>query len=609
MNSHPHPRSGFRHDRRRGSVLIVALIFALGIAISLGSFLQLANNATKLSYRTHYLGVAMNVAETGLEQAMWEINNAAGTWTGWTSPSAAGAHRNTYDLGKVEGGATAVVKVYAQEKTGAAPAWIVARAIITPPNAAAPIEKWVKVTLQKRTRGAIGGLGRDGIVSNGNQVVMGSWNSDPDNDPATPPIPYSDAVANDEMSLATTALDATLSSGNADINGSAAVGAKSTDAIQVGPNGYIGPFGTPNGTKDPDSISPNFSADLPVLAAPSGKTYTNIGTVAAALSLPRSGDTPNADGIYYYEVSEINLNGDALSIAAGSQVVINVTKSVGDAVSLSGNGGAIIVQANLVTDAGTGATTYSTGKLELYTPGDITVSGQGTIQNEVSTQVYYPATTTITNTTTATTISNVQTLYGQGKYGKGKSNETIIGWSYSQSATITSTTGSTTTTQTIAARTYQALKEAGFTAAPTAGTTTTTTSSSSTTPASTVDSGSYVGQANNLRIYGTRTDEVARTDDEDDSNDNAQKIKISGNGSLSAVVDAPNADIEAKGGGTSGFMYGSLIGKSLKFTGNDCFYYDESLALTDPGSRLGIEDWTEMVSYADRKDYKDYMDF
>lgn len=584
------PRSRFTPDRRRrGSVLIVALLFAAVIAISLGSYLRLATSATKLSYRTHYQGVAMNIAETGLEHAMWEMNRGASAWSDWTAAGSAGAYRRSFDLGTVEGGAKAEVKVYARDRNSGGPAWIVARSIVTPPQGT-PIEKWVRVTLQKRSRSAVGGLGRDGIVANGNQVVMGSWNSDPDRDPATPPIPYSEAVANDEMALATTNFDATLSAGNADINGKAAVGADEENldrAIQVGPQGYIGPFGTPAGTKDANSVSANFSADLPIPEPPPGKTYTSLGTVSSATTLPGPGHTPDADGVYYYSANEISLNGSALTISPGAEVVLHVTKSAGTSISLGGNGGAVTVSGSLVTNTLTGDTTYTTGKLKIYTAGDISVTGQAGMTNSIATQTYNPQTSS-----TTTTISNVQPVYG-----KGQQKNTVIGWTYTQSVTAKTTVAGNTTTKTTT-NNYKVLIDSGVTTAPVAGTTGPVVSDGGTI----VNTGSYVGQPDNLRIYGTRTND-------DVSTYGAQSIKIAGNGSLSAVVDAPNANISAKGGGNSGFVYGSLIGKSLTFTGNDCFYFDESLIASDADARLGIEDWDEMVSYADRNTYAAYMNF
>ncbi len=600
MNLHPRSRLVRASDPRRGSVLIVALLFSLGLAISIGSFLQLTTTASKLSYRTHNLGVAMNLAETGLEQAMWEMNSASATWSGWDTPSGATtARRRTFNLGTVEGGATAQVKVYAQDKVGTAAAYIIARAIVTPPSGS-PLEKWVKVTLNKRSSLKIGGLGKDGIRANGNNVVMGSWNSDPDGDPSTPPITFSASVVDDNMSLATTAIDSTLNSGNADINGKAAVGASTTSAINVGSQGYIGPFGTPNGTKDPNSISANFSADIPVEEAPSG-TYTSLGTVNSSLTLPRGGDTPNADGIYYYTANEINLTGSVLAVSAGYEVVLNVPNS-GNAVSIGGNGGALQVNASLVTNTATGAQTYTTGKLKLYTDGNLSITGQGSATNVITTQTYTPPTTVTTNTTTTTTVSNVTPVYG-----KGAQRTTVIGWNYNQAITNVVAQG-TTTTSNSSSSTFQILKASGGTQ-PTANTSSNTVTTTSTTPASYTDTGTHVGQANNLHIYGTRSNEDANTDDADKTNDSAQTFKVSGNGSLSAVVYAPNADIEAKGGGNSGFVYGSLIGKSLLFTGNDCFYYDESLGAGDTGGRLGIEDWDEMVGYVDRTAYSSLMTF
>lgn len=573
---HPHPE--------RGSALIVALVFAAVIAISIGSFLQISTSASRLSYRTHHLGVAMNIAETGLEQAMWEMNRPAG-WEGWETPPSgpANARRRTFDLGSVEGGATAVVKVYAQEKSGSNQAYVVARAIVSPPQGA-PIEKWVKVTLDKKSALGIGGLGRRGITGHGNNVEMGSWNSDPDKDPSTPPIPFSEAVMRDKMSLATTSFDSSLQGGNADIYGKAAVGAASTDAIHVGEQGLLGPFGTQMGVKDPNSISANFSADLPIIDAPSAN-YIGLGTITAAKTLPETGHMPNDDGIYYYEATEINMNGAALTIKPGYEVVMKLTKPTGNTITLGGNGEAIQVSSTLVTNTTTGATTYTSSKLQIYTSGDVSITGKGTATNVVTTQDYSDS-----SSTTTTAISNVQPVKG-----KGKEKDTIIGWTYTQASTTATTINGTTTTKS-STNNYKVLIEAGATQ-PEAGTTTTTNAAGTYR-----DTGSYVGQPINLQIYGTRSDA-------DIKDYGTQSFKISGNGSLSAVVYAPNADIEAKGGGNSGFVYGSLIGNRLKFTGNDCFYYDESLSDSDEGSRLGIEDWDEMVSYVDRSKYAPLMNF
>lgn len=379
----------------RGSVLLVSLLFGAIIALSLGSFLQLATTSSRFAYRTYYAGVAMNLAECGLEQGMWSINRARtdtdAAWSDWTVDDSTHSAQRTFDYGILEGGANAVVKVYTRERDGTRPAMIVSRAIITTPNSP-PVEKWVRVTLRKRSRYDTGAVGKDGVTFNGNNTGAASWNSDPDKDPNTPYIPWSSSVNNDSASVATTTVTSTAEVKNADINGKVAVGSSSTDAINVGAQGYVGPFGTPAGTKDPDSISTDFTADLEDISAPTiaqtatGQVsipYNPLGSVTNDLTLPKNPSTDlsvvDANGVqtYYYEATEIKLTGKALTITEGYNVVIHVP-NYNTAVSVGGGDGAINV--NTKIDDSTGAITAAS--LHLYTPGTISIAGKG-VGNEV----------------------------------------------------------------------------------------------------------------------------------------------------------------------------------------------------------------------------------
>ncbi|HEX2852099.1 MAG TPA: hypothetical protein VHO24_02590 [Opitutaceae bacterium] len=82
-----------RRQPTRGSVLITSLIFALIIAITLVSYLKLATQSLKLSHRTFFADAADNLAEVGLEEAVWSFNQLgastsstaiAAAWSGWT---------------------------------------------------------------------------------------------------------------------------------------------------------------------------------------------------------------------------------------------------------------------------------------------------------------------------------------------------------------------------------------------------------------------------------------------------------------------------------------------------------------------------------------------
>ena len=76
------------HHPQRGSVLITVLILAAIVAISLTSYLSLTTTAARLSNRTYLGNVCMNLAETGLEQAVWSFNQDTSgittAWDGWT---------------------------------------------------------------------------------------------------------------------------------------------------------------------------------------------------------------------------------------------------------------------------------------------------------------------------------------------------------------------------------------------------------------------------------------------------------------------------------------------------------------------------------------------
>jgi hypothetical protein len=55
-------------------------------------------------------------------------------------------------------------------------------------------------------------------------------------------------------------------------------------------------------------------------------------------------------------------------------------------------------------------------------------------------------------------------------------------------------------------------------------------------------------------------------------------LKLNGNGALRAVIYAPNGSLDLNGGGNSGYLVGSYLGKTVTFSGNNPkAVYDESL--------------------------------
>lgn len=361
------------HSSRRGSVLIVAMLFSAGIAVSLVSFIRLATSASQLSYRSFYAGAAMNAAETGLEYGMWSVNkqlagDSSAAWSGWGPSSTATQAQRIFTLGSLSGGATAQVKVYVNRRNLAGEPFIVARSIITP-RSGPPIEKWIKVTLKKRARFASGLVAKDRITFSGNNASVDSWDSDPDRNALTPPVAYSASVRRDNGSVGSILIDnPSIFTNNADIWGTASTGGDNP-TNEVGTNGSI--LGTDSAAKDksrwvkvtvdPDRIATDFTADFDPVVTPSG------GTTIAALTL--SGSPATLTGSLDPNNPRI-INVPSISMSGSSSTVLNITGHValvltattGDALSMVGNSSIRIPDGSSLT---------------LYASANIKIAGNG----------------------------------------------------------------------------------------------------------------------------------------------------------------------------------------------------------------------------------------
>lgn len=361
-----HPSRSRLPQSQRGSLLIVALILSAIIGISLASYLQLGRNSLTVANRALYNNAAMNLAENGLEEAMYSINrliaDSTYSWTGdgWTAVGTT-AMRREWTGTTFDQNATGRVRVYVYNYDGSAAPRIVARSTVTLGGAAsAPIEKWVEVQLRRTSKFANGLVAKETINFNGSPQID-SWNSDPDNNPATAPVAYSVATRNDAGSVGSISVgvNAVLVD-NADIWGYVGTGGAPP---QVGATGTIGPFGTAAGTTVASHVTTDFSASFDNVSAPTA-TYTSVGAIGTTTTLPD--DFPAAtlqpDGKYYIECTSMAGNNKTFTIAAGKKVVLKITGTTGYVLEVKGTGSLNI---------GSGAT------LEVYTAGNINITGNG----------------------------------------------------------------------------------------------------------------------------------------------------------------------------------------------------------------------------------------
>ncbi|WP_324726022.1 DUF7305 domain-containing protein [Actomonas aquatica] len=463
-------------SRRRGSLLVVAMLLLAAIGVSLASYLNIGQTNLRISNRAFYANAAINLAETGLEQAMWSINKAVdgapNAWNGW-SADANNAWRNFTGF-DFDANSTGNVRVYVRNHTlGIAPV-IVARATITPAQGD-PIEKWIRVSLTKRSLFANGLVAKDTLTFSGGNASVDSYDSRLGVYNASLGAGANNRFPRGSAGSGSVAVNSfTLS--NSDIFGYVSIGTADYSGLDVGPNGVVsGNFAAAAGTIDYSRVTTDFTTNFEDAAAPTTAGYS-IGSINSAFTLPRALDLPAADGKFYYDVTSISLSGPSsriLSIAPGRDVVIRITSASGTGVSVGGNASIQVL---------------GSATLELYAASNISIAGRG--------------------------IANAND------------------------------------------------------------------------PAA-------------FQFWSTRAAGAP----------GSQSVDISGNGQLSAVVYAPNADVSMNGGGVSGSVYGAVVSNTITINGGSEFHYDEALSDMTSGNPFGIANWTELTTSSARSLYSGILSF
>lgn len=341
----------------RGSAIVAILLIAAVAAVVASYLLSSAINEQKLATRSYYQSAAANLAEAGIEEAMWAANNSYfDTTHGWSDASdgtGAKTHTVLTGLALAQGSGEIYTRV---DSASTSNPIIYALGVVRLPGQPV-VFKQLRVKLDRRSIYANAVVAKGTIVFNGNTVSIdaydsshGNWNS-----------------STNRLDKATVSTNATsnadLSVNNADIYGSVATGGGEP---VVGPNGSIlgatSPSGLPNNI-DPANVRRDFSYNIPDITAPTATV--SLGAVSDNLSLPRSGDTPDASGRYTYSATSLSLNNKTLTVTDKVSLVVS-----GD-VSIGGGSGSIVV------------TNATNSTLSLYAASDVSISGNGAI-NETS---------------------------------------------------------------------------------------------------------------------------------------------------------------------------------------------------------------------------------
>lgn len=366
----PDPSADRRITSDRGSMLLTAMLFAVGMAIVLGSYLTLSRTSLKVAHRTFFANDAANLAEAGVEEALYCFNQmSAGTapataWSGWTI--VANNAMRTLPTFNRDQNAVGVVKVYVKGYSGtdAAP-YIVSQAVVTPFDGGKPVIRTVHLALRRHAgTGGHGLVARNGFTLS-NSTYADSYISNLTGSPTGPWLVYPAGGARNRSSVVNLAGTVSISA-----------------TAQVRGNLYLGAGVTaPPAARVTGTITPNYSLTIPVTTAPTAAGVSqsyNLGT-SIPLTLPRAGDLPAADGRYYYFTSA---SVRRFTVAANRHVTI------------VGTSGMAVTAANYVA-------LPITSTLHVYVTGAFTISG-----TNLNAAGYAGAMRIYTTTATNCTIGN-----------------------------------------------------------------------------------------------------------------------------------------------------------------------------------------------------------
>ncbi len=361
----PRRRLGFLRSRNpRGSVLVVALLVAALIALALGSYLNLNLTSARLAHRSFQQHAAFNLAEAGAEEALWSFNQSAlhspEAWTDWTRDGGAAWRKiEGFDFGSNAKGSVKVYVDNANPPAGTRPKIVSLSSVESPGQSA--VTKMIEITLARRSPFANGLTARESITFSGARATVDSWNSDPDNDPTTPAVPYAPPIRNDRGTVAAKTLVNTA----ALLNQATVWGFVSTggDAPEVGSKGLIGPFGTPEGTIHPGRVSTDFVANFPDIEAPEGGTV--LATFGDTLGTAGMATQWRASHLHLKGKQTLTILGDVTLVLTGGlvpSIEMDDEPSAPRTLAIAGRGSLIIPEGS---------------SLVIYLQGDAMISGNG----------------------------------------------------------------------------------------------------------------------------------------------------------------------------------------------------------------------------------------
>ncbi len=378
------------HNTRRGSVLLVALLLGMAMAIAAGSYLSLSLNTLKVAHHTYQYNAAFNLAEAGLEEALWALNNG-GTEGDWTKR----AWTDTGDDDKVLLGSfdsseltapnslPAYYHVYVQNANNVGGTPIITAEGVIRPTIGPIVRKQIRIHARKSNLFMPPFTAITSLTLNGGEIDSYRM---AEGDYSTAPRRYETTVASPTVTIGDINIGSpadiygfvTVGVGTANAAGfiSGIKGTVQGDSTVAGAPGVLG-----SGTGDfvdTNRIAFDFTQDFPMPAAPTN-TFTDTIPAADSNGFVVLGDPTGATTKRYQVVNWSVPNGTTILVVGPVEL-----KVLGE-LSLAGKAALTVLTGSFTTAATTQGknvipgTPYTSTNAEckVYAYGDLSISGNG----------------------------------------------------------------------------------------------------------------------------------------------------------------------------------------------------------------------------------------
>lgn len=305
----------------RGSLALVAMAFSAVIAITLAGYIALSYQSYQHSSRMLQLTRTRTLAETGLEEALWALNNADWTQQTWTiTGTDIACTLPTVSVGE---GGQGTVAVTIHNYTSPSGPTIASTATVSLAAGGQLVR-----TLTATTKSAplfVNALasiyGNNGSITLTSGTIVDSWNSNPTGDGATfvpysPPGSYNTAancaaiVSAPNLTLGSSTIygyaitfgNSITSSFNTKVKGPTTAAGTKIDKNRVGKSAFV----------------PNFPVAVP-------SSYTVSGTLDGSA---QTIGTPNGATQYWSSPTDLTLNGTTLTVQGPVVIIVHGSLTV-----------------------------------------------------------------------------------------------------------------------------------------------------------------------------------------------------------------------------------------------------------------------------------------